>query len=175
MDHYLYKYLVLHKQLCIPQLGSFTIQRENARYEEATGMLHPPTENIMFSDGVTPTSEKLFFDFLASEMGVDDVSAIKQFHDFSYNFRNHFTENGWAELKAVGRIEKNENGNIVFTATPRLTDLYPSLNQDGSILSLQNEVTVEEEIIDEENKDNWWIYAIALVILGAGALLFYYS
>jgi hypothetical protein len=175
MDQYLYKYLVLHKHLCIPQLGSFTVQRENARYEEASGLLHAPVETIAFSDGVIPVSEKLFFDFLANEMGVDDVSAIKQFHDFSYSFRSRFIENGSVELKGVGTLEKNENGNTQFIAVPRFTDLLPSLNQDGSIAGLQNETKVEEETIAEENKDNWWIYAIALLILGAGALLFHYS
>jgi hypothetical protein len=72
-------------------------------------------------------------------------------------------------------LEKNENGNTQFIAVPRFTDLLPSLNQDGSIAGLQNETKVEEETIAEENKDNWWIYAIALLILGAGALLFHYS
>lgn len=175
MDQHLYKYLVLHKQLCIPQLGSFTVLKQHARYDESTGLLHPPVESIVFSDGVIPMSEKLFFDFLANEMGVDDVSAIKQFHDFSYDFRNRFLENGAVELKGVGTLEKAENGDTVFIATPRYTDLFPSLNQDGSALSLPDEVVVEEEVIEEESKDNWWVYALVLLILGAGALLFYYS
>jgi hypothetical protein len=175
MDQYLYKYLVLHKHLCIPQLGSFTVQKENARYEANSGLLHAPSETIVFSDGVVPVSEKLFFDFLANAMGVDDVTAIKQFHEFSYDFRTRFAENGSVELKGVGLLEKTDDGNTVFTAAPRLTHLLPSLNQEGAIVVSQTEETMEEEITEEENKDNWWIYAIVLIILGAGALLFYYS
>ena len=175
MDQHLYKYLVLHKHLCIPQLGSFTVQKESARYEESTGSLHPPVENIVFSDGVIPISEKLFFDFLAYETGVDEVTAIKQFHDFSYVFRSHLLEKGWVELKGVGRLEKNESGTITFDAAPRLTGLFPLLQEDGAAAVVPDEVTVEEEITDETRKDNWWIYAIVLLILGAGALLFYYS
>jgi hypothetical protein len=175
MDQYLYKYLVLHKHLCIPQLGSFTVQKENARYDAHSGLLHPPVETIVFSDGVVPVSEKLFFDFLANEMGVDDVTAIKQFHEFSYDFRTRFAENGSVELKGVGLLEKNGNGHAVFTPAHRFTDLLPSLNENGAIVVSQTDETVEEEITEEENKDNWWVYAIALLILGAGALLFYYS
>ncbi|NCI50250.1 hypothetical protein GWC95_09970 [Sediminibacterium roseum] len=175
MDQHLYKYLVLHKHLCIPQLGSFTVQKAHARYDEQSGLLYAPVESIVFSDGVIPMSEKLFFDFLAHEMAVDDVTAIKQFHDFSYGFRSRFLENGSVELKGVGQLHRDENGRIAFTPTPRYTDLFPSYGLEGAVPGVQENVLVEEEVIEEETKDNWWVYALVLAILGAGALLFYYS
>lgn len=172
MEQYLCKYLVLYKHLCIPQLGSFTIQRSAARFDESAGILYPPTENIVFSDGVVPMSEKLFFDFLASETGTDEVSAIKQFNDFCFDFRNRLSQAGAAEIKGVGRLTSGENGHFQFEEAPRLTDLFPTLSLDGSVADVTDEIAEEENL--EEEKDEWWIYALVLFILGAGALVLYY-
>jgi hypothetical protein len=82
------------------------MQYQNARYEERTGLLHAPGPVLIFTDGHVPFSEKTFFDFLGTEMGVDDITAIKLFHDFSYQFRNDLKEKGSAEIKGVGTQPK---------------------------------------------------------------------
>jgi hypothetical protein len=125
MDQHLHKYLVLHKHLNIPQLGSFIIQREQAHYEESSGLLYPPSETIVFSNGVVPMSEKLFFDYLANEMGIDEVSAIKQFHDFSYKFRSDLHEKGTVELKGVGSSPGKRKIRSVFNLSTTFPNCYP--------------------------------------------------
>ena len=65
MDQHLYKYLVLHDHLCIPELGSFTIKHEPANLGE-DGLLYAPKPVIQFSKGLVQMSEKLFFDFLSA-------------------------------------------------------------------------------------------------------------
>src|SRR6478735_4370846 len=107
MDQHLYKYLVQHKHLNIPQVGSFLMQYQNARYEESTGLLHAPKPVLVFTDGHLPASEKTFFDFLGKEMGVDDLTAIKLFHEFSYQFRNDLQEKGSVEIKGVGILSQS--------------------------------------------------------------------
>lgn len=177
MDQHLYKYLVLYKQLCIPQLGSFVIKGSNARYEDGSALLHAPKPVLYFTDELSSTSEKTFFDFLANEMGVDEVTAIKLFHDFSYQFRSDLGEKGSVELKGVGTLTKKENDKIIFQPAHNLSDLLPPVKQGEAlpIANIENAPVTEEEIDTEEKKDAWWIYAIILLILGAGALLYYYS
>jgi len=176
MDQHLYKYLVLHKQLCIPQLGSFVIKSSNARYENGSEFLQAPKPILYFTDETSATSEKFFFDFLANEMNVDEVTAIKLFHDFSYRFRNDLVEKGSVELKGVGTLTKKEDNKIVFQPTHNLSDLLPPVKQSETlpVTHIENEPVATEEVFAEENKDNWWMYAIILSILGIGALLYYY-
>lgn len=170
MDRHLYKYLVLHKHLNIPQLGSFVVEKEHARYDAKAGLLYPPVQTVVFSPGVNPISEKLFFDFLALELAVDEASAIQQFHDFAFRFRTRLSEEGHAEVEGVGRLTKQEGGGFAFESAPYLSELLPPLRESEPVVT--EEASEEEE---EAQKDNWWIYAIVLLILGAGALLFYYS
>ncbi|MDB5209485.1 MAG: hypothetical protein JWQ30_312 [Sediminibacterium sp.] len=173
MDQHLYKYLVLYKHLCIPQLGSFVIQPQNSRYDESTGLLHGPSSAMVFTDAQVVVSEKIFFDFLANEMGVDDLTAIKLFHDFSYQFRNDLQEKGSVELTEVGRLTKEED-TIVFHPSHSVSELIPGVRLEKG-MTLTEEIGSIEEIDTEENKDPWWMYAIVLVMLGIGALIFYYS
>lgn len=174
MDQHLYKFLVLYKHLCIPQLGSFTVERSSARFDEQSGILHPPAEAIVFSDGVLPVSEKLFFDFLAAETGEDEATAIRRFHDFCFNFRSQLTETGTVSIKGIGSLSRKGSLPPVFEAVPRLNDLFPVLSPAAVAADNSPEVVVTEEEEIEEKKDNWWIYAVVLFLLGAGALLIYY-
>lgn len=175
MDQHLYKYLVLHKHLAIPQLGNFVMQHQHAQYEERTGLLHAPKPVFVFTDGHVPVSEKFFFDFLGNELGVDDLTAIKLFHDFSYQFRNDLQEKGSAEIKGVGTLSQNGENNIIFHPAHDLSDLLPSIRpgERGTVIAQQDAYTEETET--EENKDQWWMYAIVLLMLGVGALIVYYS
>jgi len=177
MDQHLYKYLVLHNQLCIPQLGSFAIKSSNARYDDGSGFLHAPKPILYFTDESGSTSDKTFFDFLANEMGVDEVTAIKLFHDFSYRFRSDLVEKGSVELKGVGTLTKKEDDKIIFQPAHNLADLLPPVKHGEAlpVANIENESVTEEETDTEEKKDKWWIYAIILLILGAVALLYYYS
>ncbi|MES2372975.1 MAG: hypothetical protein V4557_10375 [Bacteroidota bacterium] len=178
MDQHLYKYLVLHKHLNIPQLGNFVMQYQNARYEERTGLLHAPKPVLVFTDGHVPASEKAFFDFLGNEMGVDDLTAIKLFHDFSYQFRNDLLEKGSAEIKGVGTLSQNSERNIIFHPAHDLSDLLPAIKpgEHGTVIvATGDDVYVEEEAETVETKDQWWLYALVLLMLGVGALIVYYS
>ncbi len=173
MDQQLYKYLVLHRNLSIPQLGSFLIKDQPAHYENATGLLHAPQPLIYFSEGVTSMSEKLFFDFLSVEMGVDEVAAIKQFHDYAYRLRENLLTSRVAEVKGIGTLIKGNDDLIVFNPANDLNYLLPPVQQ-GEAISADIYAT-DEETDTIASKDNWWVYAIILTILGLGALLYYYS
>jgi hypothetical protein len=175
MDQHLYKYLVLHKHLNIPQLGNFVIQHQNARYEERTGLLYAPKPVLVFADGHLPASEKTFFDFLGNEMGVDDLTAIKLFHDFSYQFRNDLKEKGSAELKGVGTLSQNGEDQITFHPASDLSELLPAVKPGERGVVIGNNEIYSEETDTAESKDQWWMYAIVLLMLGIGALIIYHS
>jgi len=188
MHEHLYKYLVLYHKLSIPQLGSFSMVNGPAHFAMSDGLLYAPTPTILFVAGDMPFSDKFFFEFLAEEMRVDEVSAIKEFHDFSYQFRYDLGENRLAVLPGVGTLTKTEEGEISFTAETNLLELLPTV-EPGKHIRIANKtaakelikgnthVIVEEmeEDIEISRKDYWWVYAIILLVTGSVALLFYYQ
>jgi hypothetical protein len=175
MDQQLYKYLVLHKNLAIPQLGSFVVKNEPSHFDSTTGLLHAPKPVIHFTDGTVPMSEKFFFDFLSSEMGIDEVSAIKQFHDYAYQLRKDLQENRVVAVGGIGTLAKGEDELVSFNPAHDISELLPPVQKAEAIPVTDTNVYDGEEISDtEEGKDQWWVYALVLLIIGLGALLYYY-
>lgn len=167
MDEYLYKYLVLYRKLSIPQLGILTLDNEPARYDGVSGQLFPPKPLIVFEENTASAPDRSFFEFLAEEMGADEETVVKSFHEFSGQLCKDISEQHTAVLKELGRFEKGEEGTVLFTSETTVLDLLPVIQTDKEVLEVVVETTNERD-------DYWWYYAIILLIIGAGALIYYY-
>lgn len=201
MHQYLHKYLILHRSLSIPQLGSFNVRDEAARTDPASGLLFAPRPVISFEAQPDQPANKKFFNFLAKEMNTDETAAVREFHDFCYKFREQLQQQEMAVLPGVGRIVKNAEEKLMFTAENSLLEFLPpvpwmasgeqpalpveSRKQKKKAAAppvVQPEPVVEQteevtEEIDEYEapRDRWWLYAIILLVLGILALLYYYQ
>ena len=176
MDQSLYKYLVLHKNLTIPQLGSFVVKNEPSHFDSTTGLLHAPKPVIVFTDSTIPMSEKFFFDFLSTELGIDEVTAIKQFHDYAYQLRKDLLEKRTIAVNGIGTLIKGEDEQVQFNPAHDVSVLLPPVQKADAIpASDQNDLYDADETSDTTTtNDQWWVYTLILVILGLGALLYYY-
>lgn len=194
MYQYLHKYLVLNHRLSIPDIGNFVIEQNSAKLDSANGFLFAPAQAIRFKQEPTPPSDKFLFDFISEEMGVDQITAIKQFHDYVYKIKTSLTTPQGAVIPGIGMMRKEENGYILFTPEKNLLEILPQVKVNDSIEMAKKEVVKinhdadrnlteqEEEDIREllgqdtqiQSSDNWWIYAVILLMIGLGALLFYY-
>lgn len=167
MDEYLYKYLVLHRKLSIPQLGILALDNEPARYDEASGQLFPPKPIIVFEENTASAPDRSFFEFLAEEMGTDEETVVKSFNEFSDRLCKNIREQHTAVLKELGRFEKEDEGTVLFTQETTVLDLLPVIQTDREVLDVAIETANKPD-------DYWWYYAIILLIVGAGALIYYY-
>lgn len=168
MHEYLFKYLVLHQSLTLPQLGVLRMHTEPASMDTGHEKIIAPLQLISFEEGANPGADRFFFDFLTEEAGLDDVSAIQAFNSFCADLSTRIAEKGQAVLKGLGRFEKNENGQIAFVQDTAVNELQPSLPA-GLLITAGTEPAEENQL-----KDYWWFYALILLILGLGALAYYY-
>lgn len=192
MNQYLNKYLSLNKKLSIPDIGNLVIESSGAQLDAINGLLYAPTQVIQFKQE-NATADKFFFDFLANELGVDEVVAIRSFHDYLYKIKSTINTPQGAVIPGIGRLKKEDNGYILFSPEKNLLELTPQVKLDATYpmpkkavsidydkekeLTFQEEEDIRELLGQEsegEESDNWWIYAIILLLIGVGALLFYY-
>lgn len=167
MHEHIYKYLALYKKLSIPKLGNFTIKDEPAYVDADMGQLFPPKPVLVFEAGEAAASDRFFFDFLAEEMGVDDVTAIQAYSDFSDRLRQEIWEQDTTVLQGLGSFSKVANDQLVFMADTTVLDLLPSIPLEKEVISLGAP--------EKPANDYWWFYAIILLLLGLGALAYYYA
>ncbi len=187
LEQHLHKFLVLHRVLNIPQLGSFVIAQESAQVDAASGLLFAPKFPVRFTETEKPVQETVFFDFLSAEMQVDAATAIHDFYVFCNNFRSGLEQQGVAVLAGIGRIIKRDEG-LVFTPENNLLELLPPVPWTGSGQPIPRkpavkppQETIAEEIIEETEeteivrRERWWVWVIVLAAAGLLALLFRYQ
>lgn len=178
MEQLLYKYLVLHQNLSIPQLGSFRVCQESARLDTDTENVYPPKPVILFSEATNLTPNKSFYAFLAQETGLDELSAIKQFHDYCYQLRKDIADKNEVILKGWGKMWTGEDTNLQFEQETDLSDMLPvyhlSPDQLAAVIASEENLYSEETIVESSIPDYWWFYALLLFICGIGALIYYY-
>jgi hypothetical protein len=133
LQQHLQKFLVLYHKLDIPQVGSFTIDTEPARLDAASGLLFAPRPVIHFKETAKPAPDKLFFNFLVEEMGTDEVSAIREFHEFCFQFREDLVQKDISVLPGVGRIVRRGEGELIFTPESTLLELLPPVAWSDSM------------------------------------------
>jgi len=190
MYQYLFKYLVLHKSLAKPKLGVFTLEELSAEIDTTNNLMYPPTQIIYFKHDEV-AADRHFYHFLENEMGQDFADVIKELQAFSHQVLQEAQTITGAILQGIGTLKIDNNGLFLFIPERPLDYLFKHVSIDKSISSVvtiskdsnneESTVLAGEALTDflgqtneAETSDNWWVYAIALLILGIGALLFYY-
>lgn len=185
MQQYLYKYLVLYRRLSIPELGNFIIEPSSATIDGSGKLVLPPLPVIQFRQE-TALADKNFYHFLADEMGVDEVEAIKQFRDFSHTLKTAASGDDGTSLQGIGRLKATKTGTLSFSPAVDVQDLLPTIAlPDGIAFHQPEKITETKEATRavasaEENGMNqgdsyWWIYAAILLLAGISAILYYYA
>jgi CCDC81-like prokaryotic HU domain 1 len=190
MYQYLLKYLVLHKNLAIPKLGVFSIEQLSAEIDSTNHLMYPPTQIIRFKQDIV-LADKHFYDFLVRETGHDLVDVIKDLHAFTQQVLQEIQTITGSVLQGIGTLKKDNDELFLFIPERPLDYLFQQVSIDKSIslaVTISKDLNNEESTVlagealteflgqtnEAETSDNWWVYAIALLLLGAGALLFYY-
>lgn len=200
MHEILYKYLVLHKGLSVPQLGRLHVNQQSAFYVESDGWLFPPIPVFCFTHESSAASEPAVISFLAREMQVEESQAARDYARFAENLQQELANNGFFIFPNVGKLEK-EGDTLHLTPVNHLQDFLPAL-QPGQQLHVETLaedsltetgaaetppatdcISAEDREVTEHTaamnattgRDRWWVYAIVLFLMGALALLFYYQ
>ena len=172
----LYKYLTLHDHVSIPGIGHFTLDRQPAKLDVEHNVIHPPFSTISYKDE-KDVADKTFYSFLAKEMNIDVVEAIRQFQDFAFSLKNNISSRKTVELLSFGilKMVKNE---ILFQPDVVSNTYYPPINIDTAVLLNGNhEAVVSDEDYSEEemqSKSYWWVWALILSAIGVGSIVYHY-
>ena len=179
MFHLLYKYLVFHNYVKIPGVGHFTIEKQPARIDMESKIIHAPVSVIKYRDE-SDVADKSFYTFLANELKIEVVDAVRQFQDFYYQLKNSITAKKVVELPSFGTL-KLVNNQINFQQTPVLEEYYPDISIDRPSFIESSDDEAEGELVTEEDSEEvrparsfWWLYALILGLIGVGAIVYYY-
>ncbi|WP_298302293.1 hypothetical protein [Hydrotalea sp.] len=188
MNELLFPYLLVHQRLGIPGIGSFQLVRTAPEVDWEQKTVHPPVQQISFVPE-TMEADHHFYRTVAQQLNITEVAAIQQFTEFSYQLREQLQQGG-ALLPGIGTLLLNPDGEVFFRPVSQnnqfsknisfqhmqLTPAASTSNSEpvsisDTIPAVENVTANEEVPAENETKDNWWIYAIILTVIGLVASL----
>jgi hypothetical protein len=181
----LYQYLLQYKQLPVPGIGTFLLERRPAQVDFPNKQIFPP----VFSIAMQPTGNlpsKNFFTWLGQMLGISDRDAIIRFNDFAFDMKKQVDSGDSIDWKGVGIIRKGLAGEIKFVAADALLQEEPV--PAAKVLREKAEHTVRvgedektsvqmEEMLaqPEEKRSYWWALPLALGLLAVVFIGWYLS
>ena len=190
MIEILNKYLIQHKSINIPGLGTIFIEHLPAVFDVVNKRILPPHYEFRFNK-YFDTPDKEFFSYLSDEKGIPDYEAIQLYNQFAQDLRNSIRQDNKAEWNGVGVFTKNSSGDMIFEPVNNPASLYEPVpavrvtrdkathtvlvgDQEKTateITELLNEETVETPVV---KKERWWIYALILFIVALLFMIFHF-
>jgi hypothetical protein len=179
------KYLVQHKSISIPGLGSIVAETIPAVTDFANKQLLPVQYKYRY-DKYFDAPDREFFAYLSNYKGLADFEAIKWYNEFAFELRNKIKAEGEVVWEGLGIFKKDLGGDTVFEPLHRELELFDAVRADRiirtdarhSILVGDKEKTnyeMTEWLSDEvhREKESWWIYALILAAIGLIILFFH--
>lgn len=181
----LYQYLLLHKQLPVPGIGTFSLDRTPARIDFPNKLMYPPVYafNLQESPGIPAKS---FFHWLGRALHVTDRDAVIRFNDFAFEMKKQIAEGDLINWNGVGTIIKGLAGEIKFIPAEPAFKEQPV--PAAKVLREKAEHTVrvgEEEktsvemeemlALPAEKRSWWWAYALVAGLLATLFIGWYLS
>jgi hypothetical protein len=191
MTETLISYLLQHKSLSIPGLGSMYIERIPAQTDFVNKRILPPDYHFRF-DKYFDAPDKDFFTYLAQQKDIADYEAIKWYNEWAYELRNRLRDGQLVKWVGIGTLKKDTSGEIVFEAAgaiPTLHEPAPAnrvihVHAQHTMLVGDREVTreitpvetVEYPPVTETyvEKESWWIYALIIAAIALSVIFFHF-
>lgn len=176
----LYLYLLQHKELPVPGIGTFLLERKSAEGDFPNKQIKPPSYSVILQSN-SHVPGKNFFTWLAYTLGITDREAIFRFNDFAFDMRKQISEGSVINWNGVGTLNKGLTGDVKLT--PSITEMIfekPVAAEKVIRERAEHMIRVGEdqktsvemtEMLSHkgEEKSYWWAYALGLALV---AILF---
>ncbi len=169
----LYQYLILHKQLNIPGIGIFQIERIPADIDFISKIVNPPAYSIALHHSNASPSQKIF-SWLSDVQNISERDALSRFNDFAFELRNKIMSGEKLQWEGIGTLSKGLAGEIRFEAamkgmtmgTPVSANKVIRENAAHTVRVGENHKTsieMKEYLNPADGKRSYW-WAAALII-----------
>lgn len=175
--------LLRNEQLVIPGFGSFKIIHRPAQISRTTQVLIPPAREIVF-DSQLKSGDNLLLLSIKKKHGLSETKTSEALKKYIHHIEEEIRLTGSVMMEGLGKIQRNSSGSLTFEP---ITEL---LNPGGvfALPKIDIPVTEKREITrtvtehrmtlprpEIRRRRNWWIPAIAVIVLAMIISVSYFS
>lgn len=182
----LYQFLLQHKQLPVPGIGTFLLERKPAVIDFPNKLILPPQYAVALETEHSSPCKKHFYCWLSKLLGMSDREAIVRFNDFAFDLKKQVSNGDTIQWDGVGTISKGFGDQVKFVPADAVTIEKPVTAEkvirekaEHTVRVGEDERTAAEmtEMLNRpvEKKSNWWITAVGLMILAIMFIGWYLS
>jgi hypothetical protein len=176
------KFLLLYRQVSIPDIGAFKLVQTPATYNVTESLMNAPgiiTE--LHTDGAVQDHQ---ISFLATSLQCDEVTASHQLDEFSQKLKSYLLK-GPFHWKGLGTLEYSENGILFHPAQYGIQILAPvpaervirDRSQKGIIDDSRDELSDTQEVVAEappRRRKTAVIIGLILILLSIAFIAFHF-
>lgn len=182
----LYQYLLQHKELPVPGIGTFLLERKAAVIDFPNKKINPPSYAISMQQG-SHLPGKSFFAWLASTLKVSDRDAVFQFNDFAVELKKQISTGDIINWGQMGTLSKGLGGDVKFVPAELSSAMEHPISAERIIrqksehmVRVGEDQKTSAEMVEmlsqtDEKKSYWWAYAMAISLLAIVFIGWYFS
>ena len=182
----LYEFLILHKKLSLPGIGTIGLYYNSAQLDFTNKQFLAPSYSFKLESKSDKPSKRLL-DWLCSSLGIAEWDAIKAVNDFSFDLKKKISEEGEMSWEKVGVFSRSENGDISLESAiisfpagqPVTAEKVIREKAEHTVLVGEQERTaieMEEYFAQDAPKRNYgWIIALVVTVLSIMFIGWYFS
>ncbi|WP_316834583.1 hypothetical protein [Pedobacter nutrimenti] len=147
---YLAELLQTHKEVGLPELGTFFKKKSPGRYDAELHSFLPPSYVLLFKQEVA--EETLLSEYISKEHRISLDAAHHYRDQFISKLKQELEQNGEADLSSLGKLHKSADG-IQFEADPKANlgfDFYglPQVKEVENLTTSEPLTALEEVIVE---------------------------
>ncbi|RYY55934.1 MAG: hypothetical protein EOO09_08615 [Chitinophagaceae bacterium] len=184
----LYQYFLLHRELQLPGIGTFLLERQPAEIDIANRGIIAPSYSVALHHGSVTGSRRLY-QWLASLTDGSESDAVIRFNDFVFGVKKSIQEGNRIDWTGLGTLSRGLAGEIRFepatvrsftTSIPATKVLRENADhlvrvgeQDRTSTTVVNVYQPETEVAQKSGKS--WILIVLLIIAAISFIGYYFS
>ena len=144
VDHYISELLFLHDCVILPNFGGFVGNPQSAKLNKTTGVLSPPSKQILFNTNLK-TNDGLLITHISNQEGVTQEVAKNEVDNYATKIADKLTNSKVLRIDKIGLFTLGKEGNVIF-----LQNSSNNYSLDAFGMKATHNKTVERETIVEE-------------------------
>lgn len=178
-SHLIRTFFLLHRRFSIPALGTLFVKTDPAYHDFSNSLLYPSKELLAFKPEPEERLVELFRDY-ASEHG---QIAHEETNAYLKSLKQDIRSGKTLYFEGIGSL-RIENNTYQLSSEDLAQTYQPPVGaravvHEGELhdITVGTDVRTNEEmkvlLADKKSKDYWWIYALILVLVAIGAIVYY--
>ena len=113
VEHYISELLFLHDCVIIPNFGGVVCNPQSAKLNKITGILSPPSKQILFNANLK-TNDGLLITHVSNQEGISQNSAKNEVVNFTTQISEKLHSSKVLRIDRIGLFTLGKEGNIIF-------------------------------------------------------------